>query len=142
MHLRPEHAARLPAVARALAEGPEVDDLLVILLGGRTGTVEETTPPELVDLVRRELGDSLPRTAIGGGTEIYFTEINRTRPEPERWDSVCFSTTPQIHAFTDLDLVENLDAQAENVRSARALAPGKRIVVSPMFSAQCVTGSR
>ena len=70
LHLRPEHAARLPAVARALAEGPEVDDLLVILLGGRTGTVEETTPPELVDLVRRELGDSLPRTAIGGGTEI------------------------------------------------------------------------
>jgi D-apionolactonase len=132
LHLRPEHADRLPAVARALDEGPKVDDLLVILLGGRTGTVEETTPPELVDLVRRDLGGALPATPIGGGTEIYFTEINRTRPQPDRWDSVCFSITPQIHAFTDIDLVENLDAQAENVRSAKALALGKRIVVSPI----------
>ena len=132
LHLRPEHAGRLPAVAKALAEGPEVDDVLVILLGGRTSTPEETTPPGLVDLVRGELGKALPGSAIGGGTEIYFAEINRTRPQAHAWDSVCFSITPQIHAFTDLDLVENLDAQAENVRSAKALAPGKRIVVSPI----------
>jgi D-apionolactonase len=132
LHLRSEHADRLPAVAKALAQGPEVDDVLVILLGGRTSTPEETTPPELVDLVRRGLGGALPGTAIGGGTEIYFTEINRTRPQSDAWDSVCFSITPQIHAFTDLDLVENLDAQAQNVRSARALAPDKRIVVSPI----------
>ena len=132
LHLRPEHADRLHAVAEGLAAGPEVDDLLVIFLGGRTSTPEETTPPELVDLVRRELGGTIPSTPIGGGTEIYFTEINRTRPQAESWDSVCFSITPQIHAFTDLDLVENLDAQAENVRSAKALAPGKRIVVSPI----------
>jgi D-apionolactonase len=132
LHLRPEHADRLPAVAAALAEGPAVDDVLVILLGGRTSTPEETTPPELVDLVRRAFADALPATAIGGGTEIYFTEINRTRPKADDWDLVCFSITPQIHAFTDLDLVENLDAQAENIRSAKALAPGKRIVVSPI----------
>ncbi|HSI96758.1 MAG TPA: hypothetical protein VK926_00205 [Gaiellaceae bacterium] len=132
LHLRPEHAVQLPAVANALADGPEVDDVLVILLGGRTATPEETTPPELVELFRRELDEALPGTAIGGGTEIYFTEINRTRPRAGGWDLVCFSITPQIHAFTDLDLVENLDAQAENVRSAQALAPGKRIVVSPI----------
>jgi D-apionolactonase len=132
LHLRPEHTDRLPAVAEALAGGPDVDDVLVIVLGGRTSTPEETTPPELVDLVRRELGSALSHTPIGGGTEIYFTEINRTHPQAEAWDSVCFSITPQIHAFTDLDLVENLDAQGENVRSAGALAPGKRIVVSPI----------
>jgi D-apionolactonase len=132
LHLRPEHADRLPAVAEALAAGPEVDDVLVILLGGRTSTPDETTPRELVDLVRGALGSKLPGTPIGGGTEIYFTEINRTRPQAKDWDSVCFSITPQIHAFTDLDLVENLDAQGENVRSAQALAPGKRIVVSPI----------
>jgi D-apionolactonase len=132
LHLRSEHADRLPAVAEALGGGPEVDDLLVIYLGGRTSTPQETTPAELVDLVRREVGAALPGTPIGGGTEIYFTEINRTRPQADAWDSVCFSITPQIHAFTDLDLVENLDAQAENVRSAKALAPGTRIVVSPI----------
>jgi putative intracellular protease/amidase len=132
LHLRPEHADRLPAVAAALAGGPAVEDVLVILLGGRTSTPEETTPPELVALVRRAFADALPVAAIGGGTEIYFTEINRTRPKADDWDLVCFSITPQIHAFTDLDLVENLDAQAENIRSAKALAPGKQIVVSPI----------
>jgi D-apionolactonase len=132
LHLRPEHVAELRAVGEALVGGPEVDDVLVIFLGGRTSTPQETTPAELVDLVRSELGAALRDTPIGGGTEIYFTEINRTRPEAENWDSVCFSITPQIHAFTDLDIVENLDAQAENVRSAKALAPGKRIVVSPI----------
>lgn len=132
LHLRPEHAALLPAVAEVLAGGPEVDRVLVILLGGRTSTPEETTPPGLVDLVRSGLGDALPGTAFGGGTEMYFTEINRTRPQAETWDLVCFSITPQIHAFADTDLVENLDAQGENVRSARALAPGKAIAVSPI----------
>ena len=132
LHLRPEHRERLHEIAQALERGPRVDYILVILLGGRTSTPEETTPAELVELVRRELGPALPGTAIGGGTEIYFTEINRTRPQAEAWDLVCFSITPQIHAFTDLDIVENLDAQAENVRSARALVHGKPIVVSPI----------
>jgi hypothetical protein len=40
--------------------------------------------------------------------------------------------TPQIHAFTDVDIVENLDAQAETVRSAHALARDKAVVVSPV----------
>lgn len=132
LHLRPEHADRLPAVGAALAAGPEVDRVLVILLGGRTSTPEETTPPELVELVRSALAGSLPRAAFGGGTEIYFTEINRTRPQAEAWDTVCFSITPQIHAFTDLDIVETLDAQGENIRSAKALAPGKALAVSPV----------
>ncbi len=132
LHLRPEHAERLPAVAEALDAGPDVDRVLVILLGGRTSTPEETTPPELVDVVRDALGDLLPDAAIGGGTEIYFTEINRTRPQAGAWDVVCFSITPQVHAFTDVDIVETLDAQAENVRSAKALAPGKAIALSPI----------
>jgi D-apionolactonase len=132
LHLHEEHGGRLPAVRDALAGGPGVDYVLVIYLGGRTSTPQETTPPELVDLVRGELGPALRGAAIGGGTEIYFTELNRTRPRTEAWDVVCFSITPQIHAFTDLDIVENLDAQAENVRSAQALAPDKGIVVSPI----------
>jgi hypothetical protein len=74
----------------------------------------------------------LPGTAFVGGTEIYFTEINRTRPQADTWDGVCYSITPQVHAFTDIDIVENLDAQAETVRSALALSKGKPVVVSPI----------
>ena len=62
---------------------------------------------------------------FAGGTEIYFTDVNRSRPDLSGWDGLCFSITPQIHAFTDTDVVENLDAQGENVRSARAIAGAK-----------------
>ena len=113
-------------MAEALAGGPPVDRFLVTLAGGRTSTPEETTPAELVDLVRAALSPTLGGTAFAGGTEMYFTEINRTRPQTATWDGVCFSITPQIHAFTDVDVIENLDAQGENVRSAQALAGGSR----------------
>jgi D-apionolactonase len=132
LQLWPEHADALPAVAEALAGGPPVDRILVTLAGGRTSTPEETTPAELVDLVRAALGPVLGGTAFVGGTEMYFTEINRTRPQTATWDGVCFSITPQIHAFTDVDVIENLDAQGENVRSAHALAGGRPIHVSPV----------
>ena len=132
LQLRSEHAHTLPAVAETFADGPPVDRILVTLAGGRTSTPEETTPAELVDLVRGALGPAFEGTAFVGGTEMYFTEINRTRPRTATWDGVCFSITPQIHAFTDVDVIENLDAQGENVRSAHALAGGKPIHVSPV----------
>jgi D-apionolactonase len=132
LHFRPEHADLLPAVAGALEGSPPVDRVLVILAGGRTSTPEETTPATLVDSARAGLGSALPGATFVGGTEMYFTEINRTRPEAATWDGVCFSITPQVHAFTDVDVIENLDAQGENVRSAHALASGKSIHVSPV----------
>ena len=82
-------------------------------------------------LARDALAAVAPGAAFVGGTEIYFTELNRTRPELEGWDGVCYSITPQIHAFTDVDMVENLDAQAETVRSARAIAE-KLVAISPV----------
>lgn len=132
LHLRPEHAPLLRELSSALSSGPTVARVLVILEDGRTATPEETTPTELVDLARAGLADALPDAAFVGGTQMYFTEINRTRPNATTWDGVCFSITPQIHAFTDVDIVENLDAQGENVRSALALAAGKPVIVSPV----------
>jgi D-apionolactonase len=132
LQLRPEHAKLLSEVGETLAGGPNVECVHVTLSGSRTSTPEETTPAELVVLARTGLADALPGAAFVGGTEMYFTEINRTRPQPAAWDGVCFSITPQIHAFTNVDVIETLDAQAENVRSAHALAGGKPIHVSPV----------
>ena len=130
--LREEHASSLASVADALAAGPPVDRVLVTVAGGRTATPEETTPAALVDLAREALGGSLPDASFSGGTEIYFTELNRTRPDHATWDGVCYSVSPQIHAFTDVDVVESLDAQAETVRCAGAIAGGKPVIVSPI----------
>jgi hypothetical protein len=132
LYVLEEHAAELQALAGALAGGPPVARVLVINADSRTATPAETTRPALMDTVKTALGEALPDAAFVGGTEIYFTEINRTRPQHGPWDGICYSLTPQIHAFTDVDIVENLDAQAETVRSARAIAGHKAVVVSPI----------
>ncbi len=129
--LRDEDAAVLAELAGALA-GTPVARVLVTHAGGRTATPLETTPPHLVGLARAALAGVAPEAAFLGGTEIYFTEINRTRPEHATWDGICYSISPQIHAFTDIDVMENLDAQAETVRSARAIAGEKPVSVSPI----------
>jgi hypothetical protein len=126
-----EHADALAEVAAAL-EGSAVARVLVTRAGGRTATTLETTPAHLVDAARAALAQVAPDSDFVGGTEIYFTEINRTRPEHETWDGLCYSISPQIHAFTDIDVMENLDAQAETVRSARAIAGDKPVSVSPI----------
>lgn len=132
LHLSEEHADELAAVAASLEGGPIVDRILVVNADSHTATAAETTRPGLVGLVRDALSAAAPDAAFVGGTEIYFTELNRTRPEHETWDGVCYSLTPQVHAFTDVDIVENLDAQAETVRAARAIAADKPVVVSPV----------
>jgi hypothetical protein len=132
LHLVEDQAGELAALAAALAEGTTVARVLVINGDSRTATPAETTRAELMATVREALGEVLPDAAFVGGTEIYFTEVNRTRPELATWDGICYSITPQIHAFTDTDIVENLDAQAETVRSARAIAGDKAVVVSPI----------
>lgn len=126
------HRAALVEVAAALADGPPVARILVINADSRTATPAETTRPGLVELVRDALSRVAPAADVAGGTEIYFTELNRTRPALETWDGVCYSITPQVHAFTDVDIVETLDAQAETVRSAQAIAGLRSVFVSPI----------
>jgi hypothetical protein len=132
LHHLEEHADELAALADALEGGPAVDRVLVVNADSRTATPAETTRPALVEAAREALRSVARDAAFVGGTEIYFTEINRTRPEHAGWDGVCYSISPQIHAFTDVDVMENLDAQAETVRSAHAVAEGKQVVVSPV----------
>src|SRR5207245_3216149 len=44
---------------------------------------------------------------------------------------VCYSTNPQVHAFDNTTLVENLAGQAYNVESARTFS-ARPVVVSPV----------
>lgn len=132
LHLLKHHRDQLAPLAALLGDGPTVSRVLVVNAHARTGSPTETTAPELVDLARETLAEAVPGAAFVGGTEIYFTEINRTRPQLHTWDGVCYSISPQIHAFTDVDVMENLDAQAETVRGARAIAGDKQVIVSPV----------
>jgi D-apionolactonase len=63
----------------------------------------------------------LPQTEIVGGTNANFAELNRHRTAVQF--PTAFSINPQVHAFDDLSLIENLEAQPETIQSVRQFCP-------------------
>ncbi len=86
-------------------------------------------PPTVVPRLRRALGDDLP---VGGGTDAFFAELNRSRPAAPELGFLAFSVNPQVHATDALSLVENLEVQAFAVETARGFAGGKPVAVTPV----------
>ena len=91
----------------------------------------KSTPAGVMRSVRDALGGTIDAPLVGG-TNAYFAEINRDRPDPRAMDGIVFSISPQVHAFDDASLIETLPAQANVVESARAMAEGLPIHVSPV----------
>jgi hypothetical protein len=77
---------------------------------------------------RRHLGPG----CLAAGSDANFAELNRHRPDPSTCDALWFALNPQVHAFDDRSIVENLPAQASAVESARRFANGKPVIVSPV----------
>jgi hypothetical protein len=127
--LREQQAAELGRLAEALA-GVDLARVLVAPEGARSATPDETTPAGLVRLVREGLGRvDVP---VAGGTDMYFCEVNRTRPEVDAMDGLFWSVNAQVHAFDDVSLVETPEAQGEQVRTALAITGGKPVFVGPI----------
>ncbi len=78
------------------------------------------------------LRKNFPKAKIGGGTDAFFTELNREHTPPMELDFLTFSINPQVHASDDTTMVENLEALPDIVRSCRAFAGGKAIHVGPV----------
>lgn len=93
---------------------------------------ERSTRARWVTLARERLAPYDERAEFVSGTNVYFTELNRERPDVSVLDAACFSINPQVHAFDNDSLVENLDAQGSVVESARQFLGGKPVVVSPI----------
>ncbi|MCC6367757.1 MAG: hypothetical protein IT165_29895 [Bryobacterales bacterium] len=89
---------------------------------------EKSTSAKWVNLARQHLRGA----PVGGGTNAFFAELNRGRPQMSHLDFLCYSINPQVHAFDDSSLVENLAGQAETVESARQFSSGKPIAVTPV----------
>jgi hypothetical protein len=89
-------------------------------------------PFEHFDQLAPIIKSDFPEVMVGTGVNAYFAELNRARPAAEKADFVSFTISPQVHAFDDASLIENLEAQAEVIKSAKKLFPGKPIFVSPV----------
>jgi hypothetical protein len=90
---------------------------------------EPVTNRKWVDLARRHLKGA----PVGAGTNQYFTELNRERPDMSALDFAAYSVNPQVHAFDNMSVMENLSPQADTVRTARTfVGSDKALAVSPV----------
>jgi hypothetical protein len=90
-------------------------------------------PNDLIfDEVFSELKYIFPAAKIGAGVNAFFAELNRNRPKSEKAEFISFAVCPQIHAFDNSSLVENMEAQKFAVESAQQLFSEKPIFVSPV----------
>ena len=93
---------------------------------------EKVTSQRGLRLAREPLLGYDAEVKVGVGTNAYFTELNREHPPVEGADLVCYSISPQVHAFDDTSLVEALEAQGEIVQSARHIAGDLPILITPI----------
>jgi hypothetical protein len=93
---------------------------------------QKTTPMRPLAAAKRILAPKTPAAQFGGGSDAYFTELNRERPNLADADFVCYSVNPQVHAFDNTSLVENARAIGYTAISARMLGNGRPVAVTPI----------
>lgn len=93
---------------------------------------EQATTAHWLALARQRLRSILPHASFAGGTNANFCELNRHRPAAAPDDGVVYAITPQIHAFDETSLVENLAAQAATLVTAHAFGDERPVIISPV----------
>jgi D-apionolactonase len=120
---------RLPAeFVQALAQCPSPPQALLVTRSAPPWTTEAVT----IESLRADCARLNYHPRIGGGTDAWFAQLNRTRPETRAFDFVFYSATPQVHAQDSLSIIENLPGLSATVASAKAISGGKPVVVSPL----------
>ena len=130
---RPETVADELAAAAAFARSAEC----VLIVAVHTPLAD--TGPLAVHgdvishlLAFADVGEVPAGPRIVGGTDDWFVELNRARPDPAGLDGLAWSVTPQVHAGDELTMVEGLAAQTDQLTCARAFAPSLPPLVGPI----------
>lgn len=95
-------------------------------------SADKVTPDTWSTEVPDILGESWSGVLLGGGTDLYFTELNREPPDPLAFDAFNFSLNPQVHAFDDRTLIQNTMTQQVVAEQAPPLTDPARLSVSPI----------
>ncbi|MFT4037142.1 MAG: hypothetical protein QM692_03085 [Thermomicrobiales bacterium] len=85
-----------------------------------------------LQIARAAFAETGVSQSTGGGTRAYFTELNRAALPLAELDVATYTINPQVHAFDNASLTETLAAQAETVRSARAIVGDRPLTVGPV----------
>jgi D-apionolactonase len=121
-------AVELPKLASAIAR--------VIVLRES----EEATRPLWLAAARGRLGPLLAGVPFFGGTSRNFNELNRNRECVSGAEGIAYSLNPQVHAFDDLSLMENIAGQPEAVATLRTFS-SLPVAVSPIALRQRSDGA-
>ncbi|MEJ6607354.1 MAG: hypothetical protein QNL07_02180 [Candidatus Planktophila sp.] len=89
----------------------------------------KVTPKEFITSARKVLGTDV---SISGGTDLYFTEINRSNPVVPGIDQINFSLNPQVHSFDDRTIIQNLATQEVIALNAARIAGGLKVSIGPI----------
>jgi len=89
----------------------------------------KVTPKEFITSARKVLGTDV---SISGGTDLYFTEINRSNPVVPGIDQINFSLNPQVHSFDDRTIIQNLATQEVIALNAARIAGGLKVSIGPV----------
>ena len=92
-------------------------------------TSDKTTPLGFIQSAEELLGD---KSKIIGGTDLYFTELNRNQSSVNLVDQVNFSINPQVHSFDDRTLIQNTATQKTIAKNAHRIAKGKKLIIGPI----------
>ena len=113
------------AAARAAALRPRVATWLLFR------AADGVTDDALVAPAREALAGLSPEARFGGGSDGTFADLNRRRPG-QRLDVLSFAVSPQVHAFDDATLVENVATVRWMAETARTFAGGAPLLLSPV----------
>lgn len=91
----------------------------------------KVTPPFLQEYFYPLLKRSFPQIMVGYGTDIYFTELNRQRPQHDGFDFVSFSLNPQVHSFDEKTMLENIETIPDIIHTIRSFTD-KPVFISPV----------
>jgi hypothetical protein len=90
---------------------------------------DKTTPIGFIQVAEESLGG---KSKIIGGTDLYFTELNRNQGAVDFVEQVNFSINPQVHSFDDRTLIQNTASQKAIATNAHRIAKGKKVSIGPI----------
>ncbi len=93
---------------------------------------QNITPHMLFARMYEVLKAGLPEVMIGYGTDRFFAEVNRNRPEDFSYDFVSYSLNPQVHAVDTRSIIENLAAHPDTIATVQSFTGNKPVHVSPV----------
>lgn len=110
------------------AENQHINPKWISLFDEKTKITSDNLTKHVLPAIKHLFPDAL----FGCGVDAYFAELNRTRPDAEKYDFITYSICPQIHANDNLSLIENLEGQGPTVQSAAKIYPGYPVHISPV----------